>query len=108
VTNACKNTGFAFDSTGGESSAAQVPPLIRHIIMPDMDETADLARECMFDRHLSPAAIAGGGHIQRGMVIPEADVISPFVCRQAGTIQPVREYGEPCTSGTVPFIPSRY
>jgi hypothetical protein len=76
--------------------------------MPDMDEAADFARECMFDCHLSPAAIAGGGHIQRGVVVPEADVISPFFCRQAGTIQPVREYGEPCASGTVPFVPSCY
>jgi hypothetical protein len=108
VTNASENRGFAFDSTGGERSAAQVPPLICHIIMPDMDEAADFARECMFDRHLSPAAVTGSGHIQRGMVVPEADVISPLVRRQVSTIQPVREDGEPCTSGTVPFVPSRY
>ena len=108
VTNASENRGFAFDSTGGECSAAQVPPLICHIIMPDMDEAADFARECMFDRHLSPAAVTGGGHIQRGVVVPEADVISPFVRRQVGTIQPVREDGEPCASGRVPFVPSRY
>jgi hypothetical protein len=108
VTNASENRGFAFDSTGGERSAAQVPPLICHIIMPDMDEAADFARECMFDRHLSPAAVTGGGHIQRGVVVPEADVVSPFVRRQVGTIQPVREDGEPCASGRVPFVPSRH
>jgi len=76
--------------------------------MPDMDEAADFARECMFDRHLSPTTVTGGRHIQWGVVVPEADVISPFVCQQAGTIQPVWEHGQPCTSGTVLFVPSRY
>ncbi len=43
LTNACKNTGFAFNSTGGERGATQVSPLICHIIMPDMDEAANFA-----------------------------------------------------------------
>ncbi len=57
--------GFVFDSTGGECNATQVPPLICYIIMPDLDEAANFARECVFDHHLSPAAVAGGRHIQR-------------------------------------------
>ncbi len=48
-TNACKNTGFAFNLTGGERGAAQVPPLICHIIMLDMDKAANFARQCMLD-----------------------------------------------------------
>jgi hypothetical protein len=79
VANACKNTGFVFDSTGGECNATQVPPLICYIIMPHMDKAANFARECAFDRHLSPTAIAGCGHIQRGVVVPEADVVPLFV-----------------------------
>jgi hypothetical protein len=42
-TNACKDLGFAFDFTGGECSATQVPPLICHIIMLDMNKAADFA-----------------------------------------------------------------
>jgi hypothetical protein len=85
-TNACKDSGFAFDLTGGECSAAQVLLLICHIIMSDMDKAANFAQQCMLDQHLSHAAIAGSRHIQQGMVVPEADVVPPFVCRQAGTI----------------------
>jgi hypothetical protein len=85
-TNACKDLGFAFDLTGGERSAAQVPPLICHIIMLDMNEAANFAQQCMLDRHLSPAAIAGSSHIQQGMVVPEVDVIPPIIRQQASTI----------------------
>jgi hypothetical protein len=71
---------IVFNSTWGESSAAQVPPLICHIIMLDMNKAADFAQQCILDRHLSrPSAIAGSRHIQWGMVVPEADVIPPLV-----------------------------
>ncbi len=57
-TNACKDLGFKFNLTGGECSAAQVPPLICHIIMLDMNKATNFARQCMLDQHLSPAAVA--------------------------------------------------
>jgi hypothetical protein len=38
-----KIRGVVFDSTGGECSAAQVLPLICHIIMLDMDEVTIFA-----------------------------------------------------------------
>ncbi len=85
-TNACKDLGFGFDSNGGERSAAQVPPLICHNITSDMNKAANFARQCMLDQHLGPAAIASSRHIQQGMVVPEAGIIPPLVCQQAGTI----------------------
>jgi hypothetical protein len=78
-TNACKELGFAFNATGGEHSAAQVPPLICHIIMSDMNKAANFAQQCMLDQHLSPAAIAGSRHIQWGVVVLEADVIPSLI-----------------------------
>jgi hypothetical protein len=42
-TNTCKDSGFGFNLTGGKFSNAQVPPLICHIIMLDMDEATDFA-----------------------------------------------------------------
>ncbi len=75
-----------FDLTGGERSAAQVPPLMCHIIILDMNKAANFAQQCMLDQHLSPVDIADSRHIQRGMVVPEADVIPPLVRQQAGTI----------------------
>ncbi len=107
-TNACKDLGFAFDLIGGEFSAAQVLPFICHIIMLDMGKVANFAWQCMLDQHLSPAAIAGNRRIQQGMFVSEVDVIPPFVCRQAGTIEPIWEHRKPCTSNRVPIILSCY
>jgi hypothetical protein len=42
----------------------------------------------VLNRHLGSAAVTGGGHIQQGLVVPEAEVIPPLVRRQAGNIQP--------------------
>ena len=43
TTNAGKNSRFAFYSSEGKGSATEVPPLIRHIIMPNMNQPALLA-----------------------------------------------------------------
>jgi hypothetical protein len=83
-TNACKNTGFAFDSTGGESNATQVPPLICYIIMPDMimiwTRLPTLHESACPTVILAPQPSQAAGISRRGMVVHlEADVISPFV-----------------------------
>jgi hypothetical protein len=65
-----KKSGFAFDLTGRKFSATQAPPFIRHIIMPDMHQSARFARQGMLNGHLGSAAITGSRHIQRKMVVP--------------------------------------
>jgi hypothetical protein len=42
------------------------------------------------------------------MVVPQVDVIPPLIRQQAGTIQPIEENLEPCSSITFPFVPSRH
>ena len=102
------NSGFAFDSAGRECGAAQVPPFICHIIVSDMHKTTWLAQQSMLNGPLGLTTIAGGKHIQQGMVVLEADVEPPFVHQQASTIQPNGIDREPCARGTVPFVPSHH
>ena len=41
--NSRKYSGFAFNSTGRKCSAAQLPPFIRHIIVPEMHQSTCFA-----------------------------------------------------------------
>jgi hypothetical protein len=68
--NARKYSWFAFHSTERECSAAQVPPFIRHIIVPDMHQSTSFARQSVLNGHLGSTAITGPRHFLRGMVIP--------------------------------------
>ena len=57
-------------SIGRMCSAAQVPPFIRQIIMPDMHQSTHFAQQGVLNSHLGSAAITGSRNIQQRTVVP--------------------------------------
>jgi len=68
-----------------------VPPFIRHIIMPDVHQSACFARQGVLNGHLGSAAITGSGHIQRRMVVPVPHPLSQHSSLKEDLSQPVGE-----------------
>ncbi len=79
TSDAGKYSRFAFDSCKGKGSDTKVPPLICNIVMPDMNQAAFLARECMFNSHMFIAAITLLRHVKWKMIVPQADVVTPLI-----------------------------
>ena len=67
------------DLAGGSDEAVEVSYFIAAILVPSVDEAANLALECMFDGHDSAASIAEGWYVQCPEVVTEADVVEPLL-----------------------------
>ena len=80
-------------------------PLVRHIIVPNVDQTASFTCQCMLNRHPLTTPITVVGHVLGHKVVPQADVVPPFLRRQAGPVQTIRYYREPGPCGTALQFP---
>ena len=58
--------------------------------MPDRDEAAALARECMVDSQSRAAAIAKPRHVQRFQVVPQAQIVPKLLGGQDVAVKQLR------------------
>jgi hypothetical protein len=54
-------------------------PLIRHIVMSYVHQTADLATECMFDGHWCTTAIAELRHVEGDKIVSQPEVVTELI-----------------------------
>ena len=70
----------------GESFATQVPELVSYIVVADVHEAPDFARQGVLYRELCTTAVAVRLHIRWLEVVAEAGVVSPLICRENNAI----------------------
>ncbi len=74
------NLRFAFDTSKGSGTATQVTPLIRHVVMSYVHQTANFATECMFDSHWRTTAITELRHVEREKIVSQPEVVTELLC----------------------------
>ena len=70
----------------GESFATQVPELVSYIVMADVHEAPDFARQGVLYRELCTTAVVMRLHIRWLEVVAEAGIVSPLICRKNSAV----------------------
>ena len=70
---------FPLNSAVAKCAATQVVPLIRYIVVVNMNETADFVPQGVLNCHGSAAAITLLWHVLWDAVVPQARVVVPFL-----------------------------
>ena len=81
------------NSSSQKGQGTKVSPLVHHIIVPNMDQfTSFAACQGMLDHHLLPTPITVVGHVLGYVIVPQTDIVPPFLCGEAGPVQTIWDY----------------
>ncbi len=73
------NSRFAISTSKGQGTATEVTPLIRHIVMSYVHQTANFATECVFDGHQCITAIAKLRHVKQTKIVSQLEVVTELL-----------------------------
>ncbi len=74
------NSRFALDTSKGQGTATEVTPLIRHIVMLYVHQTANFTTKCMCDGHQHTTAIAKLQHVKQEKIVSQPKVVMELLC----------------------------
>jgi hypothetical protein len=70
---------FVFDTSKGQGTATEVTPLIRHIVMLHVHQTANFATGCVFNGHRHTTAITKLQHVEWEKIVSQAEVATELL-----------------------------